>query len=73
MTTGTPGANKHIKDENEFFSDLKGGDLPKVVFVKPTDNEHPNNMSGLLYEDNTRLTWSRAFRTAHTGRVPSSS
>jgi phospholipase C len=51
MTAGTTGASKHIKDENDFFHDLKGAALPQVVFVKPAQNEHPSNMTGLLQDD----------------------
>jgi phospholipase C len=33
----------HLQDENNFFADLKAGDLPTVSFVKPLgpNNEHP--------------------------------
>lgn len=38
-------ANKvaHLQDETKFLSDLQGGTLPSVAFVKPlgTNNEHP--------------------------------
>lgn len=39
---GTQGAN-HLKDEQEFFNDLKHHTLPHVVFFKPTakENQHP--------------------------------
>jgi phospholipase C len=40
---GTPGRRDHLKDEEEFFADLKSGQLPAVAYVKPLgpDNEHP--------------------------------
>jgi acid phosphatase len=40
---GTPGQAAHLKDELDFLSDLKDGNLPAVSFVKPLgpDNEHP--------------------------------
>jgi phospholipase C len=51
VTTGTPGAKQHIKRETDFLADLKSGVLPQVAFVKPADNEHPREMSGLLEGD----------------------
>src|SRR5713226_1788252 len=51
LAPGTPGASKHLKDEDEFASDLKGSALPQVVFVKPSENEHPTRSSGLLQGD----------------------
>jgi phospholipase C len=40
--TTKPG-RKHLKDENEFLTLAKSGNLPSVSFVKPLglDNEHP--------------------------------
>jgi phospholipase C len=43
---GTDGsANKaaHLQDEQKFFTDLQGGTLPSVSFIKPlgVNNEHP--------------------------------
>lgn len=40
---GTKAKTEHLKDITDFFSALKGDDLPAVSFVKPlgTDNEHP--------------------------------
>ncbi|TMJ10678.1 MAG: acid phosphatase, partial [Bacillati bacterium ANGP1] len=40
---GTPGRAQHLRDEQEFFTALKGDTLPAVSFVKPLgpDNEHP--------------------------------
>jgi phospholipase C len=39
----TPGRAAHLKDENDFYSDVAGGKLPSVTFIKPLgyDNEHP--------------------------------
>jgi phospholipase C len=39
----TPGRRDHLKDEEEFLADLKGGQLPAVAYIKPLgpDNEHP--------------------------------
>jgi phospholipase C len=34
---GTPGAAAHLRDETDFFLDLRRGRLPAVAFVKPTD------------------------------------
>lgn len=44
---GTPGRAAHLKDETQFFSDVTGGTLPSVVFIKPLgpDNEHPGYAS----------------------------
>src|SRR5262249_1104457 len=40
---GTPGRAQHLKDEQDFRADVKGGRLPAVSYVKPLgpDNEHP--------------------------------
>jgi phospholipase C len=40
---GTPGRADHLFDENRFFSDVAGGKLPSVTFIKPlgANNEHP--------------------------------
>ncbi len=51
LTTGTPGGGRHIRDESAFTADLKAGTLPQVAFVKPLDNEHPKDMSGLVEAD----------------------
>jgi len=51
LAPGSPGASAHVKDESEFLSDLKGSALPQVAFVKPGENEHPVNSSGLLQGD----------------------
>ncbi|MFZ2891260.1 alkaline phosphatase family protein [Sulfuricurvum sp.] len=44
-----PGAEgrQHLKDEKAFFSELKEGKLPSVVFFKPSarDNQHPGYAS----------------------------
>ncbi|MDD4933395.1 MAG: alkaline phosphatase family protein [Methylacidiphilaceae bacterium] len=39
----TPEGTLHLKDEEDFLADLKGGRLPSVCFVKllGKDNEHP--------------------------------
>jgi phospholipase C len=41
---GTPGAAIHLRDESDFFLDLRRGRLPSVSFIKPTDANdlHPN-------------------------------
>jgi phospholipase C len=49
--SGSSGATKHVKDESEFLTDLKVGALPQVAFVKPGENEHPVQSSGLLQGD----------------------
>ena len=52
VTAGTPGAKEHIKDdENEFVADLQKGTLPRVAFVKPNENEHPKQLTGLREGD----------------------
>ena len=40
---GTPGRADHLKDEQDFYTDVVGGKLPAVTFIKPLgpDNEHP--------------------------------
>jgi len=40
---GTRAKKEHLKDETDFFADLKGHRLPAVAFIKPLgpDNEHP--------------------------------
>ncbi|MBE3559673.1 MAG: sulfatase-like hydrolase/transferase [Ktedonobacteraceae bacterium] len=40
---GKPAKTEHLKDEQDFISALKNGNLPAVSFVKPLgkDNEHP--------------------------------
>jgi phospholipase C len=40
---GTDAKTKHLKDEKHFSKDLRKGDLPEVVFIKPLgrNNEHP--------------------------------
>jgi phospholipase C len=40
---GTEGAKKHLKDEADFIAGIEKGDLPPVVYFKPSgeDNEHP--------------------------------
>ncbi|HEU5433241.1 MAG TPA: alkaline phosphatase family protein [Thermomicrobiales bacterium] len=40
---GTPGQRRHLKDEQDFFAALAGGDVPDVSFIKPIgeENEHP--------------------------------
>lgn len=51
VTTGTPGASRHIKNDTDFVADLNGGALPQVAFVKPGEAEHPAEMQGLLDGD----------------------
>jgi len=52
LAVGTPGADAHLRDDEEFVNDLRRGTLPSVSFVKPAAfNEHPNQMSGLLRDD----------------------
>src|SRR5579859_4995118 len=40
---GTPGRVDHLRDGQNFYSDVAGGMLPAVTFIKPLgpDNEHP--------------------------------
>ncbi|HEY3110372.1 MAG TPA: alkaline phosphatase family protein, partial [Chloroflexota bacterium] len=44
---GTAAKQAHLKDERDFFADLRAGTLPPVSFVKPIgpDNEHPGYAS----------------------------
>jgi phospholipase C len=51
VTTGTPGAHAHVRTESDFLSDLQNGTLPQVAFVKPLENEHPKEQTGLLEGD----------------------
>jgi phospholipase C len=39
----TPGRMAHLKDEQDFYTDVAGGNLPAVAFIKPlgADTEHP--------------------------------
>jgi phospholipase C len=43
LADGTPGRAEHLKDEGDFYTDVLGGKLPAVSFIKPLgpDNEHP--------------------------------
>jgi phospholipase C len=54
---GTDGAKKHLKDEKDFIEGITRGDLPPVVFFKPSgeDNEHPGYSSVLAGEYHTAL------------------
>jgi len=42
-TDGSAAKAAHLQDEAQFFSDLSGGTLPSVSFIKPlgVNNEHP--------------------------------
>lgn len=52
VAAGTPGNAAHVKaGEDAFLADLKNGTLPQVAFVKPAENEHPKELSGLLGAD----------------------
>src|SRR5262249_15124232 len=44
---GTAAKKTHLKDETNFFADLKSNNLPAVSFIKPLgpDNEHPGYTS----------------------------
>ena len=44
---GTPAKARHLKDEADFFFELKARRLPAVSFIKPLgpDNEHPGYAS----------------------------
>lgn len=46
---GTPAKAMHLKDEEDFLQDLKGGNLPAVAFIKAlgVNNEHPGYGSPL--------------------------
>ncbi|MFY9143316.1 alkaline phosphatase family protein [Sulfuricurvum sp.] len=52
---GTEG-RKHLKDEKDFFSELKEGKLPHVVFFKPlaSDNQHPGYASVKAADEKVR-------------------
>jgi phospholipase C len=54
---GTPGAKAHLKDEVDFVDGIESGQLPPVVFFKPSgeDNEHPGYASVLAGEYHTAL------------------
>ena len=49
--SGTPGATRHLKDEEDFLAALKGPDLPAVAIVKPALNAHPIQGPGLVAGD----------------------
>jgi phospholipase C len=51
LAAGTPGAAMHIRDEDDFVTELRAGMLPQVAFIKPVESEHPTNSSGLLQGD----------------------
>jgi phospholipase C len=46
----SPGGLAHLQDENNFFADLSGGNLPAVSFIKALgpENEHPGYTDLLL-------------------------
>ncbi|GAC1441184.1 MAG: acid phosphatase [Mycobacteriales bacterium] len=50
---GTVGRVEHLKDEQQFLSDAKNGNLPAVSFVKPvgSENEHPGYASESVGSD----------------------
>jgi len=52
---GTSGRADHLKDEQDFYTDVFGGKLPAVTFIKPLgpDNEHPGYAT-LLNRSTTR-------------------
>ena len=54
---GTPGAKAHLKDEKDFIAGIVKGELPPVVFFKPSgeDNEHPGSTNVLAGEYHTAL------------------
>ena len=54
---GTDGAKAHLKDEKDFIDGIEKGQLPPVVFFKPSgeDNEHPGYSSILAGEYHTAL------------------
>ena len=54
---GTPGQKAHLKDEKDFIEGITKGELPPVVFFKPSgeDNEHPGYSSILAGEYHTSL------------------
>lgn len=43
LNPATTGSGAHLQDEQTFLSDVSGGTLPAVSFIKPLgpDNEHP--------------------------------
>ena len=47
LADGTAAKAAHLRDENQFFSDLQDGNLPDVSFIKPLgpNNEHPGYAS----------------------------
>lgn len=46
----------HLKDEKQFFSELSNGNLPNIVFFKPSasDNQHPGYASIKAADDKVR-------------------
>jgi phospholipase C len=54
---GSAGFAAHLKDETDFIAAIEKGQLPPVVFFKPSgeDNEHPGYASVLAGEYHTAL------------------
>ncbi len=52
---GTPAAKEHLKDELDFIASIQKGELPQVVFFKPSgeENEHPGYADVLSGEKHT--------------------
>ncbi|MGD1066780.1 MAG: alkaline phosphatase family protein, partial [Vulcanimicrobiaceae bacterium] len=46
----------HIQDDTKFYTDLSGGTLPQVTFIKPVgiDNDHPSYSALAEGEANTQ-------------------
>ncbi|MCK9374224.1 MAG: hypothetical protein M0P91_13665 [Sulfuricurvum sp.] len=58
FTRYAPGSEgrKHLKDEKEFFNELRNGTLPNVIFFKPSaiDNQHPGYGSVKAADDKVK-------------------
>ena len=54
---GTPESKAHLRDAVDFIAGIEKGELPAVVFFKPSgeDNEHPGYASVLAGEYHTAL------------------
>jgi acid phosphatase len=49
-------ASEHLQDDTKFYTDLSGGTLPAVAFIKPVgiDNDHPSYSALAEGEANTQ-------------------
>jgi len=62
---GAPARAAHLKDEQDFITDLQSNRLPSVSFVKPSDanNEHPGS-TDLLRGEQHVANWVQAVQNS---------